>query len=118
MKTKRKIKRGATIEKIHYGEEPVWDDSIDMDAGSFILRSYAWYNAMSNLKHYKNWCLEWMKENNYDVENIKIVNRVDYRSFMFGHKCRMLSNGAPIPDAVIERVKSCQTIKKYVKYLD
>jgi hypothetical protein len=106
MKTKRKIKRGATIEKIHYGEEPVWDDSIDMDAGSFILRSYAWYNAMSNLKHYKNWCLEWMKENNYDVENIKIVNRVDYRSFMFGHKCRMLSNGAPIPDAVIERVKS------------
>ena len=106
MKTNRKIKRGATIEKIHYGEEPVWDDSVDMDAGSFILRSYAWYNAMSNLKQYKNWCLEWMEETKYDVEDIKKVNRVDYKSFIFGHNCRMLSNGVPIPDAVIDRVKS------------
>ena len=60
MKTKRKIKRGATIEKIHYGEEPSWDELGDMDIDSFLLRSYAWYNAMSNLKHYKSWCLEWM----------------------------------------------------------
>lgn len=105
MKTKRKIKRGATIEKIHYGEEPSWDELGDMDIDSFLLRSYAWYNAMSNLKHYKNWCLEWMKENNYDKEDISKVSRVDYRTFLFGHNCRMLSNQVPLPEILIEKTK-------------
>ena len=106
MKTKRKIKRGATIEKIHYGDEPSWNESDEMDIDTFLLRSYAWYNAMSNLKNYKKWCLVWMKENNYDVEDIKKVNRVDHRSFLFGHNCRMLSNEVPLPEILIEKTKT------------
>ena len=106
MKTKRKIKRGATIEKIHYGEEPDWNTPSEKDIGSFILRSYAWYNAMSNIKNYKAWSLEWMKENKYNVEDIKKANRADKNLFTFGHRCRMLSNGVPLPDVVVERIKS------------
>lgn len=106
MKTKIKIKRGATIEKIHYGEEPIWNESEEMDIDTFLLRSYAWYNAMSNLKQYKKWCLVWMKDNNYDEEDIKKVNRVDYRSFLFGHNCRMLSNKVPLPESLIEKTKT------------
>jgi len=105
MKTKRKIKRGATIEKIHYGEEPSWDESGDTDIDAFLLRSYAWYNAMSNIKDYKKWCLEWMKDNGYEKEDIKKVNRVDYRKFLFGHNCRMLSNQVPLPEVLVEKVK-------------
>jgi len=66
-----KTTTSKTAERQHYGDEPVWGEDKDRDL--MYCRALNWYHHMSEDADHAKWLLEYMRENNFDKEDIRAV---------------------------------------------
>lgn len=104
MKRKPVGRRTQFADELYLGPEPDLRGCVVTDVD--LIRAYSWYNYFYDAEAAKRFTIAYCKEQKFPKKIIATFTLADKSEFAsIGWNCRMLSMGATLPDAYLERMR-------------